>query len=264
VTLIVGIKCKDGALLAADSATTVVNVAGQSTIQTPLRKKLQILADQLIVGVSGDVGLGQAIAGVIEMAWRNRHFEGASVLEVAEIARKAIWSRLKPEFEIAQVAAPVLGQTAIAKVCTATSLAIPVEGEACLYQFENQGMPSRASENLPVFALGSGQMIADPFLAFLRRIFWTSHLPTLAEGILAAVWTLQHAIATHPGGVGGDIQLAVLRRQGEKWLAAELPEADWEEHKQDIRSAEHVLAEFRRYLQLEAGAIPPPPAPLPG
>jgi hypothetical protein len=47
---------------------------------------------------------------------------------------------------------------------------------------------------MPFISLGSGKLSADPFLGFLRKVYWPTKLPTIQEGALAACWTIQHAI----------------------------------------------------------------------
>lgn len=64
MTLIVGIKCDDGIVLGADGAATL-GVMGQSTVRQAT-KKLDILKESVVVGVSGPVGLAQRIRGEIE------------------------------------------------------------------------------------------------------------------------------------------------------------------------------------------------------
>jgi hypothetical protein len=63
-------------------------------------------------------------------------------------------------------------------------------------------------------SMGSGQPITDPFLGFLRRVFWPpqkQESPGISEGIFFATWALIHAIDVNPGGINGPLQLAVLK-----------------------------------------------------
>jgi hypothetical protein len=105
-------------------------------------------------------------------------------------------------------------------------------------------------------------MIADPFLAFLRRLFWGSRAPTIAEAGFAAVWTISHAIAVAPAGLAPPIRLAELRIEGGQPQAREVPEAV-SEHLNFVLRAEEYVAKLRQVL-LPTGAEPsPPPIPLP-
>lgn len=111
--------------------------------------------------------------------------------------------------------------------------------------------------DLPFISLGSGQAIADPFLAFLKRLIWAKDPPTLAEGKLVSVWAIDHVCKTNPGGVGGDVQMMVLPRGG---AVVELGEAEGAEHKQQAAGAENALLKYLRPDGPPAAAMPQPPA----
>lgn len=64
MTLIVGIKSKEGIVLAADGAATLGSMGNRTVIQSV--KKLSTIQDKIIVGVSGSVGLSQRINGVVD------------------------------------------------------------------------------------------------------------------------------------------------------------------------------------------------------
>ncbi|MGH8542977.1 MAG: hypothetical protein ACREX3_04935 [Gammaproteobacteria bacterium] len=116
-----------------------------------------------------------------------------------------------------------------------------------------------ATENLPFVALGSGQGTADPFLAFLRRVFWPDALPTIAEGVFAVTWTLHHAIETTPGGIADPKQVAVLKKIDDNWKAEILDDAKLDEHRQHINEAETYLRDFSGSGRVEAPPERPDP-----
>ena len=139
-------------------------------------------------------------------------------------------------------------------------VALPVNHKPCLMQFDFNGAPELATSHLPFVALGSGQPIADPFLAFLRRLFWPDHEPTVAEGRFAAVWTIDHVRRTNPGGVGGDIQLAILEPvAGKPAIVAVATPDDVQEHLQKVELAESALKAHVRGAP--SADTPPPPTP---
>jgi hypothetical protein len=60
-------------------------------------------------------------------------------------------------------------------------------------------------------SMGSGQMLADPFLAFVCRVLWDNEMPSVDRGKFGVYWVLAHTIKLAPGKVGPPIQLATLR-----------------------------------------------------
>src|SRR5437588_11517213 len=64
--------------------------------------------------------------------------------------------------------------------------------------------------DMPFISMGSGKATADPFLGFLRKVFWSTSLPTIQEGALAAYLTIQHAIDMKISGVGFSVDVFVV------------------------------------------------------
>ena len=121
-------------------------------------------------------------------------------------------------------------------------VAMPIQHVPYLFSFDYNGAPERATKELPFVAIGIGQPIADPFLAFLKRLLWLESQPTLAKGRLAAIWTIDHVRLTNPGGVGGKIQVAMLSgKPGKPPSVSMFSEGDLQEHLEQIRAAEHAL-----------------------
>ena len=227
--------------------------------------KLSVIDDSLIFGMSGPVGLGQRLHGCIEMLWKERQKTWPLQLPLLlDLFRSNLWRFIEPEYRAAAVAQQCLGPAASTSARCQSILALPIQDQPFLIQFDHQASPEYATEELPFIAIGGGQEIADPFLAFLREIFWQERRPSLADGIFAACWTLEHAIRVNPGGVGPPLQLAVLERKEGKWTARLIDEVEMEEHKQAIGRAEDHLRAFP--LSPDAAKefekkVPPPPEP---
>ncbi len=250
MTLIIGIKCSDGIVMGADGAATYAAL-GQSTIRQET-KKLEIFENCVIVGVSGPIGLGQRIRAEIQALWVDGEIklQYQRPAEVMRIIRGVIWNKhIGPEMQVAQIAASVIGpQLAQQSAIASTVVGLPLQESSCLIQFDHQGAPEEASATLPFVAIGSGQPIADPFLAFLRRLFWPDRLPTLNDGIFSTLWTLQHAIQTNPGGVSGPKQIMILEKKNNAWKARELQEVELYEHEEAIQAHEKQLIDFHKLI----------------
>jgi len=240
--------------MAADGAATLTQM-GQGTVLQPT-KKLNIVLGRIIVAVSGPVGLSQRITGEMELIWREKAIAGQKSFQAMTTIRQRLWNHVGMELRVASEAVKLIGNTAAqAALCTAV-VALPVDNQPCLLQFDQQCAPEEVTDQLPFVAIGSGQRIADPFLAFLRRVFWRDHQPTLGEGEFAAVWTVSHAIETSPGGVAEPIHLATLRRGERDWEAREHTREELQEHLQAAQAAEKHLATFKKELQSAAGQPP--------
>ena len=242
MTLLIGIKCTDGLVIAADGATTFGDSLGNRTIRQPSRK-LTIIDNRMIVAVTGPVGLQQRFVGELSALQPGPNMKRHQMME---LLANAIRKPLQNEYKNAEAVRGALGNAAIQGVLSGTIIGLAVESQPTLIQFDHQGSPECATDTLRFISLGSGQPLADPFLAFLARVFWQDHAPTLNEGIFAATWTLQHAIKTNPGGVDDPIQVMTLTpAKGSAPDIRELAPTDLQEHRQAIMAAESRLATFR-------------------
>ncbi len=270
MTLIIGIKCSDGIVMGADGAATFGSL-GQQTIRQET-KKLDIIENRVIVGTSGPIGLGQRIKSEIQALWTDgrQNLGAQKPAEAMRIVREALWQKhLNLEMQVAQVTAGVIGQQlALQSALSQTVVCLPLNGVSRLIQFDHQGAPEEAMDTLPFVAIGSGQSIADPFLAFLRRLFWCDCLPTLNDGIFSTLWTLEHAIKTNPGGVSDPKQIIVLEKAqnysprnptNQMWKPRELQEEEFLEHMEAIKAHEEHLIDFHKLTPDAAkGKIPIP------
>lgn len=258
MTLIVGILCSDGVVVAADGAATL-GALGNSTVRQEIRK-LDIISGKIIVGVSGPVGLGQKLKDKIGKQWSDGAFRTLDKVDVSSKISEGMREHIVPLLQTAQFAVPVVGNNiAGSSALSASIVAMIVKREPTLMQFDFQGASELANEDIPFIAVGSGQALADPFLAFIRRIFWKDHLPNLNEGIFAALWTVKQAIAVNPGGVADPIQVAVLTKENDG-SAIELDSSEFGEHFESIKAAENKLATYKDEISSRSSAevIPSP------
>jgi hypothetical protein len=216
------------------------------------------LADAMIYAATGAVGMGQLIADELARAYANKAFTNCASPEqlmnrIAQTIEQVVRPYLQSGTSLQKLGQPVAGS-----LCKSL-VAISFKNTPCLFQFDFNGAPERATEHLPFVSLGSGQPIADPFLAFLKRLIWAGSQPTLAEGKLASVWTIDHVCKTNPGGVGGEVQLMALPTAGK---ISELDTTEVAEHRQLAAAAETALVKALR-PEPAAVLVEPPPMPLP-
>ena len=241
MTLIVGIRCSDGVVMASDSAATFGMDFNRTIGQQDIRKVHKV-GEAMLFGGSGAVGIAQLIRDALGSAWSHSTFRSPATSEeamrnIAEEIRKQVG----PHLQMANLTRP-LGQDVSSSLCKSL-VAMPVKKKACLFSFDSNGAPEEITVEIPFVAIGSGQQIADPFLAFLKGLLWKGTPPTLAQGRLVAVWTVEHVKKTNPGGVAGATQLATLASDVEVAKAVTLYEENQLlEHLEQIHSAEKALA----------------------
>ena len=256
MTVLVGIRCLDGVVIASDSAATFGS-NGSMTIGQQEVQKVSIIADSIAYAGTGAVGISQLIINTIGKRWVAKSFSGVrNPDDMMNEIGKAIGELVAPYWQTAQIQRHLTGD-ASASLCKSL-ISVPVNKRFELFQFDFNGAPERATDRLPFVALGSGQVIADPFLALLKRLLWPDTEPTLAEGRLVAVWVIDHVRRTNPGGVGGPIQLAVLTNEGQN---VEILAADRvNEHMQAVDAVLDAIVRQIRGNGASAAAAPPVPA----
>ena len=246
MTAIVGIKCKDGIVIGADSSATFAS-GRQRTIEQPT-EKIDIIGDCVIVAGTGQIGLGQRFCEIVRTAWAEKHFQ-QSPMEVA----KSLTTTTIQDFI----------STNTPKEQYGALVAFPAEHKFQLCEFAvTDFQPELKTEKLWYVSMGSGQHITDPFLAFIREVFWDDGLPNVNEAIFAVTWTLDHAIKVNPGGVNYPIQIAVLENTKKGFQARKLDKTDLGQHFQNIDEAKNRLRDYRNNhqpsAQVEIPEIPKP------
>lgn len=137
-------------------------------------------------------------------------------------------------------------------------LAFPCQNKPFICAFDPEHFqPELIEERLWYDSMGSAKPITDPFLALMRRAFWTTGPPLVYDAIFAVTWVLQHAIEVNPGGVNGPMKIAVLEKYQGRWRARLLSEDELLEHKQNVEAAYDALRRFRdRQSPSTTGNVP--------
>lgn len=240
MTLIVGIRCTDGVVIGADGAITVGNIV------EPIRK-LHLIEQEVIMGVSGPLTLSQFYTDRVKTLWSGQTKPAPSMglVEIQRRLQSAIFEDAQRAIQLATLLKPLIGDANSYRMADSASLlAVPARCRPELIQCDLTGTALAATDDLPYFAVGSGGALAVPFLAFFRDIFWPDNPPGLSKGILSTVWTLTHAIRVKTWGVAGPIQVAVLSAKDGQLLARELGEAELQAHQQAVSDVERYLSDY--------------------
>lgn len=261
MTLLIGIRCKDGIVLAADGAATLGTISEVTAQQRTIKKLTIHHNSSVVIGTAGPVGIGQRVRAVVEEGFKNGNYTGRIEM-VAGQMRALMWRVVLPEVQAMRElrnAAP--DGAARGDATMNTLLAFAVDGIPQLVQFDAACSPTIADDELPFVSLGSGQSIADHFLAFIRRVLWHDAVPTLALGVFSALWTLRHVITTNAVGIQDPVQVVTLSMEGPNFIARELTKAELTDHAGSVDSVEQTVWDWGTQFSTAPATAPPTPPP---
>ena len=216
--------------------------------------KIEIFANSVIVAATGAVGLSQRLSYHVDSAVKDNVFKNSNRTQ----ATAAISTRFLKD----------CGNTFVQQhpqhgLQFGALLATAIQDKPCLVEYDGIRFQPEIKEGRLFFvSMGSGQILADPFLAFVSRVLWKNTLPTVADAKFGVYWVLEHTIKLAPGGVGRPIRMATLSQMEGKWVASEL--------QSDSQVAEYI-AELEEYIgkfphnriDTAAPSVPPSPPPTP-
>jgi 20S proteasome alpha/beta subunit len=244
MTVLVGVKCKGGVVIGADSATTFASGQFRTIEQTG--KKIHVIADKILVAGTGELGLGQRFCAQVKAAHDGSHFKG----QRTDVGRTLCAMGVN---DFAQTKAPMGAYGAL--------VAFPLNNafELCEFQVSNF-QPEFKTDDIWYVSMGSGQPIADPCLGFIRQAFWNDGMPSVEDGVFAVVWTLAQAIKLNPGGINAPMQVGVLtNNHNGKAHAHLLNDDEIAQHTANVDGAIQHLCKYR--TTLNAADAPKPPEP---
>lgn len=258
MTLLVGVLCSNGVVIAADHQATHGGM-GQQTVGQSVTK-VQVINGEALYATSGHKGLGQQLHAIVERKqpeFKNQGY-AANIVKLQEAVRPIV----DPAFQTARHAAGVLGNAAAGDCICGGLLAAGFKDGMKLIEITPQVAVEYMTADMPFISMGSGKASADPFLGFLRKVFWPTTLPTLQEGALAAYWTIQHAIDMKVAGVGFGVDIFAVEPSDKSCKARELEDAELAEHAEFMKAAEEALRGVRQALtqapEASADVVAPP------
>lgn len=240
MTAIVGIRCKDGVVIGADSSATFSDGGTMRTIEQPTNKKIEVIEDHVIIAGTGQVGHMQRFAALVRQQFAAKAYRDKSDIEIG----KTISSGALQDFHQTHTTHQIQFTALVAYVANNQPVLCELAGMGVMFQPEIKKV-----DDLWFTSAGSGQLITDPFLALFRKVFWTDGAPSLEGGIFTALWALQHACEVNPGGIKEPIKIAVLAREDGKLRARLLDESELAEHGNMVAEATRHMASFRDILE---------------
>lgn len=247
MTIIVGILCKDGVVIGADSSATFGPHQSQPTIEQPVQKVF-VIQKRFIFAGTGQIGAAQRFNAALDFGWVAGKFKGQDA--PTEYGKT-----------ICKLAMEDFGSTKMPDGSFGALVAFPIKGQHHLCELGIIGLqPELKNSKMWFVSMGSGQSITDPFLGLMRRVFFQSDQPNLTEGLFLATWALQNAISLNPAGINGPPQVATLSFNKGEPTAQILSDDELEEHKNSVEAAEKHLADYLNKKAVSSPtALPSPP-----
>jgi 20S proteasome alpha/beta subunit len=257
VTVLVGILAKDGVVIAADRAVTMADGEQHPTI-VDTQQKIDIIDSKVIVTATGSVGLGQRFRSVVRAEWSvNKGFDRK--ISTAEMGTK-LANKAHQQFQTTGVHPGMPPRGIQLGALVAYSLDKPTLIEFSVRDFQ----PEHKTDECWYVSMGSGQTLADPYLALMRRSVWVDGQPSVEDATFAAYWVMQMAIAAAPGFIQEPIDVAVLRKNARgDWEAKMVTEQERSLHQNRADDANKQLKQAllgQLAPPTEAPPMPVPPA----
>jgi hypothetical protein len=244
LTILVGVKCTDGIVIGADSMMTSA-MGASPLVQEPVAEKLQLVGNKAIIACTGSVGLAQRVKIIADQMWKDKEFTGSGMKTATRLAGLAL-----TDFGSSHVQKhPQLG------INFGALMAMVVQDVPYLVEFGSTDFQPELKEatNFCV-SMGSGQMLADPFLTFVKRVLWKGTMPNVERAKIGVFWALSYTCKVAVGNVGGDLKLGVLRKHGVDWTASIV--ADTQEQAQYTDALEAQVSLDKLFEEAEATKPP--------
>lgn len=249
MTILVGVRCSDGVVIGADSIATS-SMGPHPLIHLEADPKIQLFNNAVIMATTGPVGFSQRLHYHIDAAVKGNVFNNFTARDATTNISKRLLADLQ------ESKAPSWPQEGLR---FGGLMAAAVKDGPFLAEFGTTDFQAEMKTGKIFFgSMGSDQMLADPFLAFVCRVLWKNEMPSVDHGKFGVYWVLDHTIKLAPGKVGLPIRLATLRQVNGVWVASE---QDTQESAQYIDSLEEHIANFVRAPIEEAKGEP---VPMPG
>jgi 20S proteasome alpha/beta subunit len=206
MTILIGMLCSDGIVIGSDSAYTASNAIEKSG------NKIDIIDNKIIVGIAGNVLLGQRFANIVKS---NSNFIQNATTKNGDICNNVAVSEEVACFlhrEFAKTNS--ISQYANSKFF----IAALTNNQLSFYTFTD-GTSGVISTDVKIGGperdgwyecTGSGHYIANSCIALTKQLFGIDNIPTVETATLLCYWAIKHSIEINPGGINEPINIAAL------------------------------------------------------
>ncbi len=233
MTIIVGILCSDGTVIASDSMAS--NNIGLLNFIGIENSKTEIIKD-FIVSCAGDDNLMTVFINFLNS------YSRPSVIQNSDCIAFSISGGFRQYCERLYID-PIKLDTPIQVINNQVFILDPIKqqlianfykkideqfhaiitfehnGNHFLYYFAGFQPPQTLRDNgLWYKIIGSGNLIGMPSIHLIKNILNIKYKPNVEKAIQLAYWTIHHSIEASSGGIGGNIKIIKLQRNDEKYL----------------------------------------------
>jgi len=287
MTVVVGILCSDGVVIGTDSALAV----GRYTIERHEGSvfKIEIIENNIITAFTGAAGLSQRFNNLVETTikeLRQPYVQPRLPAGIGPVGSPVQLILFQKHFQIGKVPYDEIGAVEVGRIISQLTIddfrktpsvlqqqptigwgfgalfAFVCGGEPQLIDFDSvsfhpelKGFPDARRDGKDriwrCVSMGAGQALADAFLAHSYRLLFGEEVPTINRAKLVVAWTIKHVVRYNPGLVGGELQLAILKKRDGEWIAHH---EDPGETEQQVDYLEKYISEFREKQKPEVAA----------
>lgn len=217
MTIIVGILCSDGCILASDGMAS--NNLGTIPFVGIQNTKIHKISDEAVVSCAGDDNLMTLFLNFLEKNYLRLKNQGNYTCPI-ELAT-AIGSQFSHQVISSYGQYPPLFQEHYINKMKQNSglefgavIAFEFNGEHCMFGYDGFLNPSKIRTNGIWYSIiGSGALVAKPSIHLVKKILKIENQPDVNQGSILAYWTISHAIDVSSGGIGGNISLFSLSKE---------------------------------------------------
>jgi len=247
VSIIGGLICHNGIVIASDSAATTE--IDRSVASVHEMRKIEIVERRLVLAVAGHSGVARqyhdAMSKLIKEVDIDALSDNALMQQIVQYKGDAISVQLA----VAKRRADLAGTAFDAKSTAAESLvAIRTTNGPRLFHVDEYMNPDVIVPESPFKIIGTGAVTTHAFTEYLRQQFLGPQPPDVGDGILTMLWAVRFAIATHARDVGGPPQITIVPSDASKEIQS-VSAADLAEHQAALDLAEGRLQQLRLVIR---------------
>lgn len=225
LTILVGILCEDGVVVASDGMVSTnlgtIPFVGFSNIKTHL------IGDGAIVACAGDDRLMTYFIEFLKLnyvtLYNKYHKSPFDVLTFtrelgAQFANNIINNYKQYPTELVKDQLENIAKNGFQFQAI---IALSFNGAHYIFEYDNRFNPTMLRDNgVWHIILGSGMYVANPSIHLVKKILNINSKPKVNRAQILAYWTVDHAIEVSSGGIGGETTIAVLQKANGEYKAS--------------------------------------------